>query len=509
MTSISSAITIAQSLALAIERGGESVAVVSPDEHLSFAQLGRSVQGTSEKINAQLGDSPGVVAIVSPNRNDALIACLGVMCAGKTVAILDPSHPDARLHTMLESCTPQLILCPDSLLERAKTWASQLSHQCHVRAFTALSPPSAGDLKVPNICANAPAIIVFTSGSTGGPKGIVETHAGALSRYRLLAQAIDLTRHDCVATIAHFSGCRIETIGPLLHGASVCLFDLSGRGFAELETWMKACHVSALRLLPTTARALARANSEFTGFAQLRAVHFIGEGLRGGDLRRIRSQCDPNTRIFNLYASNESGPCTALEATKLDFVDSQPVPIGSALPGCQLRIVNPNGDECEPGATGRIVVRSPGVFTQYCDDVEGTRKALRVHNEATWLHTDDLGECDAQGNITLTGRAGLLVKVAGHRINLAEVEQCLNEVDVVDECAVVIWERRPGESVLLAFVKIHTGKQFDAHLVRAQMSASLPLYMLPARFVPLATAPLTANGKRQTRSNSPALASTR
>jgi amino acid adenylation domain-containing protein len=349
------------------------------------------------------------------------------------------------------------------------------------------------------------AYIVFTSGTTGRPKGVVMNHRAVTSFCRGALQAGVVRPTDRVAITAPFQfDFALAGIGMTLgRGATVVPVPPDRLGWPGRFTgFLRDTQVSQVQGVPSIWRTILRDEPERLGdLGQLRDIVFAGEEFPLHELRQVR-QLLPRVRLLNGYGATESIACAVAEVPDRIPDDLDRLPIGFAIPGAEMVLVDAAGRPiAEPAVVGEIYLHSDSLFTGYWDDPEATGAALvpdplSPSSGRLVFRSGDLAYRGQHGELYFCGRADSLVKVRGNRVELGEVESRLMAYPGVAAAVALLAPRSDGEKVLSAFVIYRPDSPAtDTTGLRAFCAEALPAYMTPGEIHVLDEFPLTGNGK--------------
>ena len=465
------------------------------------------------------------VAIWAHRSAPLALAVLGALRTGAAFTILDPAYPAARLAAILRLAAPRAWLglaaagAPPPAVESCLAAAGGARLELPAGGREAVLACLA-DLSAPAAPVRAavgpddPAVLGFTSGSTGVPKGIVGRH-GSLSHFlpwqcrRFELDAGD--RFSLLSGLAH-DPLQRDLFTPLYLGAAIVVPDPEDVAVAgRLAAWMARAGITVAHLTPAMAQLLTEppAAGENTTVPSLRRVLLVGDALTRRDVARIRALA-PGATCVNLYGSTETqravayhlaaaAPTTAGASAANAAGDLQVLPLGRGMPDVQLLVINPSGLLAGVGELGEIAVRSPHLALGYLGDPALTAEKFQA-NPFTGVAADriyrtgDLARYLPDGEVAFAGRADQQVKIRGFRIEPAEIEAALGAVAGVRE-AVVLARPWRGELRLAAYIVPEHPGAVALGSLREAVRERLPAYMLPAAFVQLERLPLTPNGK--------------
>jgi amino acid adenylation domain-containing protein len=475
-----------------VRRGPDRRAVRAFDGELSYAALDRRASGIACRLRERglgIGD---VVAVCSARGVAQLQAMVGILKAGAAYMPLDPSLPPARAQQLAQRAGVKLVLCAHE--------GSAFAQALGVPTLTI--DEREADLRGVTVPPDAPAYVLFTSGSTGAPKGVVVTSAGMLNNQLSKVPLLALSERDVIAQTASqsFDISVWQFLAALLFGGSVeVIEDEVARDPARLLERVAERGVTVLESVPALMRGFF-----FEGppraLPALRWIMPTGEALTC-ELVDIWFARYPQIPIVNAYGPAECADDVALDVLREPGV----VTIGRANDNTQLYVLNAALQPAPVGVVGELCVGGVGVGLGYVAD-PGRTAELFVPNPfatpgARMYRTGDLARYRADGRLEYIGRADQQVKIRGHRIELGEIEARLNERREVQEAAVLARED-DGERRLVAYIAPRDrgrGAEAREQALRVELervlSERLPTYMLPDAYVFLRELPRLPSGK--------------
>jgi amino acid adenylation domain-containing protein len=479
-----------------------TLALACEDQALDYAELNLRANRIAHHLRG-LGLRPDDrVALCLERSVDMGVALMATLKAGGACVPLDPVHPDDRLAHMLSDSAPVAVLTQARLCGRLRVpdgcavlvldddaaplpWTDAPTHDPDPEAVG----PSPAHL----------AYVIYTSGSTGVPKGVMVEHRNVLNFLHGLEQRIHAPAPDCrrVAWNSSFGfDMAVKAWGQLAFGRSVYLVPERTRLDAEaLLDFLERHEIEAMECTPSHLRMLHAAGFPQRRGGSLRKLLLGGEALDASTWQRL---VDVNTVQFhNMYGPTEC----SVDATCGPVAGAVPQ-IGRPMPGARVYVLDAYGAPVPIGVAGEIHIGGAGVVRGYLGQAELTAErflhdpfAIGATGMPRMYKTGDLGRWRADGTIEYLGRNDFQVKIRGYRIELGEIEAKLARLDGVREAVVVAHAELPGEPRLIAYLLTQPGITLEPSVLRAQLGAQLPDYMLPAAYVALAAWPLNANGK--------------
>ncbi|MER7415699.1 AMP-binding protein [Micromonospora peucetia] len=437
-----------------------------------------SAAGGHAALLAAAGARPGDrVALLTPHGPPTVAAILGTLAAGCAYVPLDPGFPVGRLRHMLAAADVRTVLAAPEHRELAGRLTADRAGTAVVTTEAVTPAP----LRPASVEADVPAYVLFTSGSTGLPKAVGQTHRNLAHVVDNQIATLDIGPDDRLSLLASFSfDAAIPDLYPaLLTGAAVVPVDLRRHGLAHAVEELSRHRVTVYHSTPTVYRFLLDALGD-RRLAGVRAVLLGGEQATFADAARGRGRFARGCVLVNGYGATEMTFAAryTLPLADADPAASGPLPIGAALPGYDVDLA-PD--------TGEIVVRGRHVAPGYLDraDDRFTRGAGGI-----WSYrTGDLGTRLPGGELVCLGRLDRQVKVRGFRVELTEIEAVLAAQPGVGAVRAIA---RDGE--LLAYAR-PAGGALDPVALRAALARRLPEYALPRAVVVVDEFPLTVTGK--------------
>ena len=507
MSSHAPGFTLHGALRRSAERAGAHPAVVGPGGAMTYAELDERSARLATGLR-ELGVAPGDrVAVSAAKSPDVVTALYAVMRAGAAYVPIDPLAPPRRAAAVLADSGAR-VLCADSKRTDRITSAAETPQplaivgldtrvtgaECTVEDLDRFEP----DLEERG-CESDLAYILYTSGSTGAPKGVMLTHRNALAFAEWAVGRFAVTAEDRVVSHApfHFDLSVFDLYGAALAGASVHLFGEGEEGFgASMAAIVRDRAITVWYSVPS-ALVLLSGVADRHDLASLRVVLFAGEVFPTKHLRRLRALV-PTARLANLYGPTETNVCTYHEVSGELPEDDKAIPIGRACENQEVFALDTELRPVAQGEVGELWVRGPTVMKGYWADTDRTVSSLRqnpLHERFPdpSYRTGDLVRLLPEGSYEFLGRRDHQVKSRGYRIELGEIEAALLSHPAVTEAAVI---PRPDDAIGNLLVAFVASDEPIAELdLKRHCAQSLPRYMLPDAIHGGLALPKTSTGK--------------
>ena len=465
---------------------------------LTFEECNRRANQMADYLRG-LGVGPEVTVGVCIERSiDMVTTLLGILKAGGAYVPLDPSYPQSRLAFILENSGAQYLVTRTTLLENLP--AQNLKVACLEQIQNELERASQENPPHRTTGGNL-ACVLYTSGSSGIPKGVSSPHSTVINRFTWMWQTYPFESGEVFVqkTALNFVDSIWDIFCPLLQGVPVVILpDETLKDGAQVVKTLSEEKVSRIVLVPSLLRSLMDTGPDLAEkLPFLRYCITSGEAISLELYQRFRSAL-PRAILINLYGTSE-----VADATWYDSAWERPflrVPIGRPISNARIYILDEQLQPAPIGVPGELFVAGEGVVRGYLNRPDLTAEKFLPDPYggipgARMYRTGDLACWMSDGNLDYLGRIDFQVKIRGLRVELSEIEASLRQHPSV--LAVVAMAREAGsdEKYLAAYVVARTGQKPSVSELRVFLGKRLPNYMIPAKFVFLESMPLTPNGK--------------
>ncbi|WP_244169902.1 amino acid adenylation domain-containing protein, partial [Paenibacillus helianthi] len=473
-----------------VEKTPHHIAVMKDDQALTYAELNAQANQFAHVLRRKGVERNNIVSLLMESSIERMVVMLGILKAGGAYLPIDSAAPLERIQLILEDSGSKHIIVEDKdilsdISKEQGIWSWKELHQLYVEEEKSNlgSLNSSSDL----------AYVMYTSGSTGVPKGNLTMHYN-VSRVVKGTNYIEITDKDNILQLSNyaFDGSTFDIYGALLNGAKLVLLDREKMlDPGRLGEVMQREAISILFLTTALFNVLVDEN--------MAALNGVNQILTGGENHSVihiqKVLQNTNCRIIHVYGPTESTVfATAYEIPNVTD-EIKNVPIGRPLSNTEVYVMN--GVQLQPiGVVGELCIAGDGLVQGYLNRPELTAEKFVVNpfkSEEKMYRSGDLARWLPDGTLEYMGRMDHQVKIRGYRIECGEIEAQLLEHEEVNETVVMARESQDGSKYLCAYIVSETA--VDVTELRRYLERRLPSYMVPAYFIQVERMPLTSNGK--------------
>lgn len=499
-------------------RWPDKIALVADGQRLSYAQLDRAANCFARSLRA-FGVGRGVhVAVCVENGVEGVVALFGTLKAGAVAMMLHPSVKAAKLGALLDHAESSMLVIGRARLDDAHEWGGKrrslrtvvvcgrVIDGAAVSLHTLAAPTlvewercCSGDdptCPTPSLGTNDDdvALLLYTSGSSGQPKGVMLTHHGVIAATQSIVTYLGLRFDDVILQVLPLSfGYGITQLLTTFHVGGTLVLERSFAFPQYTLTRLAETRATGFAMVPTIGALLAPLDFSAYDLSALRTVTNAGAALSPAVALQLAEKL-PHARLVLMYGQTE---CMRASFLPPEELPRRPRSVGRGIPGQEHWLVDEHRRRLPPGSLGELVVQGPHVMRGYWKMPEETaQKLLDCGNpRERILFTGDLFFMDDEGWLTFIGRKDDVIKTRGEKVSPREVEDVLHALDGVAEAAVVgVPDAVLGELVR-AFVVPRPGMLIDEKIVQRHCAAQLESYAVPRIVDVLSALPRTPNGK--------------
>ena len=483
-----------------VARTPGAVALIYEGRKLTFAELNEQANALAHYLR-RIGVGPDVrVGLCVERSPEMVIGLLGILKAGGAYLPLDPSYPQNRLAFMLGDADTAVLITQQSMLKKLPAHKNVICLDAMWQVITQESKENLPD----TVSGEDLSYIIYTSGSSGQPKGVLGTHRAAINRFHWMWTTYPFEAGEvcCQKTALSFVDSVWEVFGPLLRGVRVIIIpDMAVKDPRHLVHMLAIHGVTRIVLVPSLLRAMLETTNDLKAvLPRLKYCVSSGEALPLElALRFVKAM--PHCTLLNLYGSSEvAADATCYDMRNWNAGSLTSIPIGRPIANTQIYLLDERMRPVSIGSSGEIYVGGDGLARGYFNrpDLTAVRFVDNPFVPGMKLYkTGDWGRYLRDGNIEYLGRQDQQVKIRGFRIELGEIETVLVEHPSVNQAVVVAHDVKgtSGDKRLVAYVVLHKGPTHTNVDLRGYATKKFPSYMVPSTFVQLESFPLTPNGK--------------
>lgn len=471
----------------------EATAVISGTETLTYGELHTRALAVAAALQSRGVHAGDVVALLGPKNAEQIPALLGILMAGAAYLPIGIDQPAERATRILQTGGVEFALVTGRVLP-------DVLDACGVPALTVADAEIIGEpehFEPPAVAPDALAYVLFTSGSTGEPKGVELTHDAVLNTLEFLYDHFDIGASDRALALSHLESDMSvpDVFGTLRVGGAVVIVDEEHR--RDPDTWARLIDehgVTVVNFLPGWLEMLTEVGeSAGASLRSLRVILTGGDWVRPGLARTLRARV-PGVRFAGLGGATETAVHGTLFEVTDDLPESQPsVPYGVPFPNNACRVVSDGGADCPDWVPGELWFSGRGIARGYRGRPELTAEKFVEYDGRIWYRSGDLARYRPDGTLEFVGRSDHRVKLSGYRIELGEVEAVLARVPGVGAAVAAVVPVHGGRDVLGALIRIDE-PGVDAQTVAAALADLVPPHMIPTVFAVTDRIPFS-NGK--------------
>lgn len=457
-------------------------AIIENNRTLTYGEL----SDLTDMIAATFPKDIISVGIVMNHRAEMIAAILAVLKCGGRYVPAEPSFPTGRIRYMMEEAQVDFILTEKECEDRLHGFSLRLT-DCEICGSETSISNSTKEL-TPEL----PAYVLYTSGTTGRPKGICVTNSNVCHYVRAFQNEFHLTEKDIMLqySVCSFDIFVEEVFASLLNGAAIAI--PSEEDKADVCSLMRFVDRHEVTVISAFPYLLAEMNHLPAIPSSLRLLISGGDVLRGVYVDHLVKQAE----VYNTYGPSETTVCASYyHCNDGTVLEDGTYPIGSAVKGSRICILDADGNEVPTGETGEICIYGRGVSLGYVGSHEEENKAFEIQQDGHRMYrSGDLGYILPDGNIAFLHRKDTQIMIYGKRVEVSEVESHLYQCQSVQQAIVRSFTDEDGLAYMTAYV-VPADRDIKVSAVRDELAKNLTSFMIPEFFVKMPSIPLNTNGK--------------
>lgn len=477
------------------ERVPGKLAFAGEEAGLTFEQVYQASRAIGTCLS-QKGHYKEPVIIFMEKNPFCIAAFFGTVYAGAFYVPIDEEMPRQRIELIFENLKPRAVICDKKTKEKA------LEFNCkgELYLYEEMVKQAPDEELLRSIRERAidtdPIYIVFTSGSTGIPKGVVACHRSVIDYIEQLSDVLEISEETVFGnqTPLYFDACLKELYPTLKFGATTYIIPKSLFMFPiKLVEYLNTNKIN-------TVCWVVSALTMISGFGVLEKtkpnyLHTVAFGSEVFPVKQFQlwKEALPHARFVNLYGPTEATGMSCFYKVERELEEKEPIPIGRPFKNTEILLLNEKNERAAAGEAGEICIRGTSLTLGYYNDFERTSQAF-VQNPLNTAYpeliyrTGDIGKYNQAGELIFISRKDYQIKHMGHRIELGEIEANVNSIDKI-QSACCIYDEKKNKIVL------YYAGEVEKAVMAAALKKKLPRYMVPNQIIPLDRMPLTPNGK--------------
>jgi amino acid adenylation domain-containing protein len=476
-------------------RNPEAIALIMGAQRITYGEVNERANRLARHLAVLGVGNEALVGVCLRRSFDLVVALLAVLKAGGAYVPLDPDYPAERLEFMLRDTLASVVITDSSCSERLPRQIAKLL--LVDREAAAIEPRGAANLNLPVATTNL-IYVMYTSGSTGSPKGVMIEHRGVTH----LVKNTDYLAFDAghrfmqLAPIC-FDASTLEIWGPLLNGGSLVLMPPGTPSLEDIAAVIRNHEVTTVWLPAGLFNLMIDQHLE-----ALRLLKQLVTGGDSGSLAHFRAAVAglPGCRLVNGYGPTEATTFAVCLTARREHLEGGSVPIGFPISGTPVWVLDSEFDQVPAGEAGELYIGGDGVARGYLNQRDLTAQKFVVPPWETdtsrrLYRTGDQVRLRPDGALEFLGRVDDQVKIHGYRVEPGEIAETLRQHPAVRDAVVLAEKDSREEKRLIAYVMPRSRPAPGQHDLCAFLMGKLPHYMVPGSFVTVDEIPLTPNGK--------------
>lgn len=492
--------TLVESIEKQVEEHRESTAVKTHDRLVTYGELNDSANNLANII-LKKSKSNDRVTLLFEHGADMIIGILGVLKTGRIYVPLDPTYPEERLVDIFKDSGAEILVTNDKNLKYAEELVHILNRKVYLINIDKVDLISPANNPKIAIEPEQTAYILYTSGTTGKPKGVMQSHKNIMELVGNYAEELLISHADRLGLTTSYSHtvAAIDIFSALLNGAGIYPYDLKNKGSIEnMSNWIEENSISILHTVPSIYRYFIKSIDKTKRISDTRLIILGGEVVYSSDIEEYKLHFSDDCIFVNLFGASEILVAAFYLADKNTQVNTRTVPIGYELEGVSIQLLNDDNKAAGIYECGELVYHSHYLSQGYWNLDEKTNHQFERNpetGEVIAYKSGDLARLLPSGTIEHLGRKDTQVKIRGMRIELTEIESVVGGLKGIRECAAIVLEKPNQENTIVVFYVPENEEVIENKQFKLMLKSKLPEYMIPSLLYPVDSIPHTPNGK--------------
>lgn len=474
----------------------KKIFIESKDKYITYGDFSKKSKSIATSILKEYNLNNQPIAIFIDKSIDTLKAMFATLYSGNFYTIIDTNSPKDRIDLILETLKPKLILTNSKSLKKISEYGFNISIININEIENNIDKKLLQQINNKMISSD-PAYVLFTSGSTGIPKGTIISHNSVISYITWFIETFDINEKTIFGnqTPFYFSMSVSDVFSTIFTGATLCIIPKINFSFPmNLIKYLNENKINTIYWVPSALSIVSNLGTlEYILPKTLNKILFAGESMPMTTLNTWRKYL-PKIFYANLYGPTETTDICTYYIVNRKFKNNESLPIGNNCNNCGVFLVNENGVEASLGEIGEIYARGPFLSYGYYNNLEKTNQSFvqnplnKAYPEIVYK-TGDLGRINKYGEIDYLGRKDYQIKHMGYRIELGEIENNINAMEDLNLCACIY------DSINKSIVLFYESSKLEEQEVLEFANKKLVQYMRPNKIIRLSKMPYNANGK--------------
>lgn len=470
-------------------------AFVDDNGAVTFEQLKSSAMAIASFLIEE-GIERGPIAIFMPKSKECICAFMGSAYSGNFYCPIDTAMPTERINKILQKLQPKMVITVEELVEKIADW----EYEGKTAVYTDIVKTDIDEkaiIAVQNRTIDMDLLyVLFTSGSTGMPKGVAITHQSVIDYAKWVTETFHITSEDRFANQSpfYFDKTIFEIYSTIKMGATMYIIPQLYLSFPmKLLQYLEENEITTIFWVPSVMCAVVNLKA-FTKLvpSKLTKIFFSGEPMPTKQLNVWRKYL-PNASYTNLYGPTEITDVCTYYTLNREFGDDEPLPIGWPCRNTEILVLNDENQLVKDGESGELCIRGRALAMGYYNDPEKSdvgfvQNPLNSSFRDLIYRSGDIVKYNQYGEIEYLGRKDFQIKHRGYRIDLGEIETASGLIENIERCACAYDEKK--SEIVMFYVGNVAGEE-----IAKILESKIPQYMIPKRFVKKVALPLNANGK--------------